>query len=87
MKVSTTPFLLLVLLALIALATRQALRRGRVSDGEARSIYTLLGVFGGWGVVSSALAIADVYSSPAFLLLLPGLWLPLAPFEGCQFSV
>ena len=80
MKGSTTPFLLLVLIALIALATRSASHRGRVTGGEARSIYVLLGVLGSWGVVTSTLAIADVYSSPTFLALLPGLWLPLFPF-------
>ena len=80
MRLSATPLLLLVLLALIAMATRRTARQRRLSAGEARSIYSLLALLAGWGVVTSTLAIMDFYSSPRFLELWPGLWLPLVPF-------
>ncbi len=80
MRLSATPFLLLVLLGLMAAATRRTAGRGRLRTAEALTIYALLIVFAAWGVLSSALAITDIYSRPDFLALLPGLWLPLVPF-------
>lgn len=80
MKFSTTPVLLIAFVVAIVLTTRKIANKGHLTARRVQAIYLLLTVLVAWGILSSAFALTGVYSTPKFLSLLPGLWLPFIPF-------
>jgi len=79
MSFSTLPFLFILQLAFWIGLTRVARHRRQLTNGQALSIMAWLVILVLWGIATSALSICGVYTSPAFLHLLPGLWLPMIP--------
>lgn len=79
MSFSTIPFLFILQLAFWISLTHTMHNRRQLTNGQAMSIIAWLVMLVLWGVATSALSICGVYTSPAFLRLLPGFWLPLIP--------
>ncbi len=79
MNFSSVPFLFVLQCAFWIGLTHTAHRRQQLTNGQAIAILVWLVMLTLWGFATSALSIYGVYSSPAFLRLLPGLWLPLVP--------
>ncbi|MDD5277183.1 MAG: hypothetical protein PHR16_14000 [Methylovulum sp.] len=79
MSFSTLPFLFALQLLFWISLTHTAHGRQQLTDRQARSILVWLAILVLWGFATSMLAICGVYSSPALLRSLPGLWLPLVP--------
>ncbi len=79
MKFSTVPLLFLVLVSFMASIAYGAKKQYMINRSEVTAIYCLLVVLVVWGILNGLLASFGIYSSPQFLSLLPGLWLPLIP--------
>lgn len=76
---STLPFLFVTQIVFMALAVRGAQRADRLSPGRARPLYIVIAVLVLWAPVSACLALKGVYTQPAVLERLPGLWVTMAP--------
>jgi len=79
MEFSMIPLLLVVMLVLFILAVRRTEKVGLLQARGAKTIYVLICTLILWGISNTLLSVAGVYSSPSFLNLMPGLWLPMAP--------
>jgi len=79
MKLTTLPLLVITIVSFVVIVTRRLEKRSLLTPREARSIYLLLALLVLWGITSASLALKGIYTSPEFLSLLPGLWLPLVP--------
>ncbi len=79
MKDSMLPFLFIAQIALIWSAVRRARRAGRISGSQSASLYTVVGLLALWTPISAFLALSGIYTSPAVLENLPGLWVTMVP--------
>jgi hypothetical protein len=79
MKDSMLPFLFIAQIALLWSAVRRARRAGKISDSQSASLYTVVGLLALWTPISGFLAISGIYTSPAVLGNLPGLWVTMVP--------
>ncbi len=76
---STLPFLFVTQIVFMALAVRGAQRANRLSPGRARPLYIVIALLVLCGPISAWLALKGVYTQPAVLERLPGLWVTMAP--------
>ncbi len=76
---STLPFLFMTQVVFMALAVRSAQRTDRLSPDQARPLYVVIAVLVLWAPISAYLALKGVYTQPAVLERLPGLWITMVP--------
>ncbi len=79
MKDSMLPFLFIAQIALIWSAVRRTRRAGKISGSQLASLYTVVGLLALWTPVSALFALSGIYTSPAVLENLPGLWVTMVP--------
>ena len=79
MNFSSVPFLFLLQIAFWLWLARSTYVRQQLAKSQAMSIIIWLFMLIAWGFVTSALSINGAYTSPGFLRLLPGFWLPMIP--------
>ena len=63
----------------MTLAVRGARRASKLSGDQARPLYIVIFLLALWAPVSACLAINEVYTEPAVLERLPGLWVTMVP--------
>jgi hypothetical protein len=76
---STLPFLFSVQLALLGIAVRSARRANNLSSAQSKPLYIVIALLALWGPLSASLALGGVYTDPAVLERLPGLWVTMVP--------
>lgn len=76
---SMLPFLFVTQVVLMALAVRGSQRASKLSGDQARPLYIVIFLLVVWAPVSAYLAINGVYTEPAVLERLPGLWVTMVP--------
>ena len=76
---STLPFLFVTQVVFMALAVRSAQRTDRLSPDRARPLYIVIALLVLWAPISASLALKGVYTQPAVLERLPGLWVTMVP--------
>ncbi len=76
---STLPYLFVTQVVLMVLAVRSAQRTGRLSPDRAQPAYIVIALLILWAPISAFLALEGVYTQPAVLEKLPGLWVTMVP--------
>lgn len=76
---SSLPILIFLLFIFMTLVVRHLRRLGQLHITEKRSINNLLVILLGWCALSGYLSSKGVYSSPQFISMAPGYWLPYIP--------
>ena len=76
---STLPYLFIMQIVLMVLAVRSARRTDKLSPDRAQPLYIVIALLILWAPISAFLALGGVYTQPAVLEKLPGLWVTMVP--------
>ena len=76
---SMLPFLFVTQVVLMTLAVRRAQHTSKLSTDQARPLYFVIVLLVLWAPLSAWLAYQGVYTQPAVLEKLPGLWVTMVP--------
>ncbi len=76
---SILPFLFVTQVVLMAAAVRSAQRTDRLASDRAQPLYIVIALLVLWAPISACLALKGVYTQPAVLERLPGLWVTMVP--------